>query len=175
MKILIAYATKSGTAAKCASMLAAELPAHEVVLHDLDTGMPDIAGYDFIAVGGSVRMGKLHKKMSEFMSRRHGELAAARTGYFICCGYTDSAQEYIEKNIPADLRASAAVCACFGGELNVKAQKGVDRFILRMIVGSVLDDGKDDGELKTANLPSIMPESIGRFAEVIKASFARSK
>jgi menaquinone-dependent protoporphyrinogen oxidase len=171
MKILIAYSTKSGTTAKCTAMLADKLALHSVKSVNLAKELPDPAEYDFVAIGGPVRFGRLHKKTAEYIEKHKEKLMSRRAGYFIVCGFVDSADEYIEKNIPAELREGASACACFGGELNLKNMKGFDRLITRMMIKVVTDEGKSDGELPTRSLPEIMPESISRFADAIKASF----
>ena len=173
-KILIAYASAAGTTASCAERLARHLDIHEVTLLDLTQQMPaDISEYDFVAVGSCIRMGKLHKQAAAFIDKFGPALEKTNTGYFICCGYTDSTEEYLYKNIPDRLLDSARISCGFGGELNVKAQKGFfDRFVVRMVRNSVLDDGAHDGEMRTANLPSVNPEEISRFAAAIKDSFS---
>ncbi len=174
-KILIAYASRTGTTAACAERLARHLETHEVTLCDLTEKMPtDISEYDFVAVGSCIRMGKLHKRAASFIDKFGPALKKTAAGYFICCGYTDSTEEYLYKNIPAELLDSAAIYCGFGGELNVRAQKSFfDRMVVRMVRNSVLEDGAHDGEMRTANLPSVNPESISRFASAVKRSFEK--
>ncbi len=171
MKILIAYVSKSGTTKKCAGMLAEKLPTHNVTIANLEKENPDISGYDFVAVGGPVRYGKLCGEMAQYISRNAEELKKIRAGYFITCGYVDSGDEYIHKLISPDLIERADAAACFGGELILKNLKGWDRFVARIIVSYVLDDGKRDGEEKVRSLPEIMPDSISRFADAIAERF----
>ncbi len=175
-KILIAYASVAGTTAACAERLARHLDIHEVTLCDLTAKMPaDLSEYDFVAVGSCIRMGKLHRRAAAFIDKFGPALKQANAGYFICCGFTDSTDEYLYKNIPEELLDRAQVCCGFGGELNIKAQKGFfDKMVVRMVRNSVLDDGAHDGEMRTANLPSVNPEAISRFADAVKDSFSRT-
>jgi menaquinone-dependent protoporphyrinogen oxidase len=174
MKILIVYATRTGTTKSCAELLAAKLSKHDVTLADitLSGSMPDPSGYDFVAVGSPVRYGKLHGRVDGYLKAYGEKLKNTRAGYFICCGYVDSGDEYISKLIPQDLLASASAAECFGGELNLKKQKGIDRFITRLMINYVLDEGKRDGEMPERSLPEIMTDSISRFADAVKASMA---
>ena len=174
-KILIAYASNTGTVADCARRLGSHLDTHEVTLCDLTEQMPtDISEYDFVAVGSCIRMGKLHKRAASFINNFEFALKNTAAGYFICCGYTDSTEEYLYKNIPAELLDSAEIYCGFGGELNVRKQKNFfDRMVVRMVRNSVLDDGAHDGEMRTANLPSVNPDSISRFAGAVKRSFEK--
>ena len=47
MKLLIAYASKSGCAREMAALLAEQLPRHEVTLCDLACEQPDPAAFDY--------------------------------------------------------------------------------------------------------------------------------
>jgi menaquinone-dependent protoporphyrinogen oxidase len=173
-KILIAYASKSGTVRTCAEKLAKELDGYSIDIVDLNENMPkDIDGYDFVAVGSSVRMGKLQPHAASFIDRFEPTLKKMRAGYFICCGFTDSADEYFSKNISSELLDRAVAYECFGGELDPKKHKGFDRFVVRAVKNSVLDEGAHDGEMRTANLPAIEPESISRFASYVRRSFVK--
>ncbi len=168
MKILIAYATKTGTTEKCARMLAGNLPSHEVTLANLSESVPATDGYDLVVVGSPVRFGKLHKKVTEYLTVNREKLKAVRAGYFITCGFVDSGEEYIAKLIPDDLLGCASAVECFGGELILKKQHGFDRVLTRLMINYILDEGKHDGEAKERSLPDIMPDSISRFADAVK-------
>ena len=65
MKTLIAYASKTGTAEKCARMLAERLP--DATLCDLCKEKPDPGAYDQVIVGGGVRMGALHVDARQYL------------------------------------------------------------------------------------------------------------
>ena len=53
MKVLIAYASKSGTAAKCARLLADEFADATVI--ELGRESASLSSFDVIVVGGSIR------------------------------------------------------------------------------------------------------------------------
>ena len=65
MKTLIAYASKTGTAEKCARMLAERIP--DSTLCDLCKEKPDPSAYDQVIVGGGVRMGALHVDARQYL------------------------------------------------------------------------------------------------------------
>lgn len=174
MRVLIAYASVSGTTRKCAEMLGAYLAGCDVTLADLTEERPDPCEFDFIAVGSPVRMGKLHPAAESYIRHCGTDMLNVRCGFFICCGYIDSADEYIGRLIPENLLEHAEVAVCFGGELDIKAQKRfLDRMILRMVRKFVLDDGGRDGELNRSILPEIMPDSIRRFADTVRKTGPR--
>lgn len=177
MKILIAYASRSGTTARCAQLLSDVLTqrgAHEVELCDLEkNGLPELGGYDFVALGSSVRYGKLLPAVRSFMVKNAPTLRSLRVGYFICCGYTDSAPEYLGKLIPPELAHAAVTMASFGGVVEPARLRGLDRLMARMILGAITDSGEEEGLFKVAHLPEIDPDSISRFADAIKLSFRK--
>lgn len=177
MKILIAYASRSGTTAHCAQLLSDVLTqrgAHEVELCDLEqNSRPELLGYDFVALGSPVRHGKLLPAVRSFMDKNASVLQSLRAGYFICCGYTDSAPEYLGKLIPPELADSAVTVASFGGVVDTSRLRGLDRLTARMILGAITDSGEEEGLVKVAHLPEINPDSISRFADAIKLSFRR--
>lgn len=179
MKILIAYASRSGTTASCAQLLSDQLTqrgAHEVELCNLDRGGSPtltLAEYDFVALGSPVRYGKLLPAVRSFMDKNASVLRSLRAGYFICCGYTDSAPEYLHKLIPPELAHTAVTVASFGGVVNVAKLRGLDRLMARMMIGAITDAGEEEGLVKVAHLPEINPDSISRFADAIKLSFRK--
>ena len=153
MKILIAYASKTGTTAKCAKMLAEYLPEADFV--DLTVIKPNIDDYDLIVIGGSVRMGYLHKTAGVFINEHQQQLLNKNTAYFFCSGFTDNIDEVIKENFPDQIAAKAIAIDSFGGELDVDKQKGIDRFVAKMVIKKVS---------KQSLLPCIYPERIKRFA-----------
>ncbi len=174
MKILIAYATRSGTTAECARMLAAQLSVQQVELCDIEhESCPAPGDYDFVVLGAPIRYGKLHPAMRSFMRGHEAVLAGVRLGVFICCGYTDSAPEYLNKLIPPTVAERATIMASFGGRVVPAEQHGMDRLMARMIIGAITDSGEEEGLVKVAHMPEIDPDSISRFADAIKQSFGK--
>jgi len=54
MRILIGYASKTGTAKICAEMLCEELRGQEVTVADLEREQPSLQEYDVVILGASV-------------------------------------------------------------------------------------------------------------------------
>lgn len=130
MKTIIAFASKTGTTEKCARRLAGILDDAKIV--DLTKETPTITSYDLIVVGGSIRMGTLHKSAKEFIEANQDQLERKKIAFFICNGFLDQAAEALEKNIPSALRKKALAVASFGGELDVTKQKGMDKMMLKL-------------------------------------------
>ncbi|MEE0969398.1 MAG: flavodoxin domain-containing protein [Clostridia bacterium] len=163
MKILIAYATKTGTTKECAMLLADEFHQHEVEIIDLSLSSPCISKYDIAIVGGSIRMGKLDKRVYNFLQENKSTLDKTKTAYFICNGLNEdnNVREYFKKCFPSGLIESAVIYDSFGGEFKVEKQKGLDKFIVKMIL-------KANEENDEFEKPNILTEAIGRFADKIK-------
>ncbi len=157
MKILIAYAGKSGTTEKCAKLLGEKLPGASVVNLNLET--PEIGGFNTVIVGGSIRMGQLHKKAKNFIEQNSQSLKTKRTAYFICCGFTGNAPKLFSDNFSKELLDRAVDHECFGGEMKLENLHGFDRFIAGMVAKS--------GEGKNTPPPQISYENIGRMAAKI--------
>ena len=157
MKILIAYASTSGTAAKCARLLAEECDDATVI--ELGRESASLASFDVIVVGGSIRMGMLHKDAKRFLEKNHDALLAKPCAYFICCADESGVDTYFKDNFPHDLLAASLGYASFGGDTELKRQKGLDRLILRLAMKQKAPDGQQ---------ASILYEHIHALAERIK-------
>ena len=125
MKILIGYYTKSGTTAKCAELLKKQFHNHTTELVDLATAQPHLEDYDTVLLGAPIRMGRMDKRFRAYLKANERALGEVRLGIFACCGATELAGEVMERSVPKSLAAHAIAQDSFGGELNVKAQKGL--------------------------------------------------
>ncbi len=157
MKILIAYAGKTGTTEKCARLLAEKLPDAAAV--DLNLQTPQVASFDTVVVGGSIRMGQLHSKVKNFLVQNTQSLKSKKTAYFICCGSAENASAFFANNFPKELLERACGCECFGGEMKIENMHGVTRLMTKMILKSSAE--------KNVPPPQIIYENIGKLAEEI--------
>lgn len=158
MKILIAFAGKSGTTEKCARLLAGRLPG--AVVADLTRETPRVEAFDTVVVGGAIRAGRLHAKARKFLEQNAGVLQEKRTAFFLCCASAEQAPSYFRSNIPGKQLEHAVCYECFGGEMDSEKQHGLDRLIVKMI--SKASPGTP--------APKILPEAIDRLAAGLKKS-----
>ena len=158
MKTLIAYASNTGVTFECASKLAKLLP--NCTLSDLTKERPDPRDYDCVVIGSSIRMGAIHKRAAEYLEGCEEILAAKRLGIFICCGSDEKADEYFKNNLPQSL-LNHSVKISFGGRLDTLHAKGLDRFMIKIMLKSMAKDGKE---------MAFYPERIGEFARQIVAT-----
>ena len=116
MKILIIYASVTGTSKKCVDILKNNLAGHSVTVRDLEgekVSEESLSDYDTVIVGGPVRYGKLHKSVQRFIKEREDELSAHRTAYFLCAAYADRIDDYFEDFLTDRQRKNAVQCFVF--------------------------------------------------------------
>ena len=157
MKTVICYGTKTGTAGECAKKLKALLP--DAVLCDIEKDKVTLSEYDCIVVGGSIRMGQLHKAAKNFIVKNADLLKQKRCAFFICNGFLDQAEGFLIQNIDKELLEHALCAASFGGKLELEKLKGMDKFIAKAVTNSM----KDNPDA----VPKIHEENIREFAKVL--------
>lgn len=120
MNILIAYASRYGTTARCANILEEKLveKGHKVTVADLKENKKiDPAAFDLIAVGGSFVAFRMNSFVTKFVKRNLRTLLEKRVGVFMC-GADNIWEDEIKKGFPAELLDKAAAKAYFGYEMN---------------------------------------------------------
>jgi len=163
MKILIAYAGKSGGSREMCLLLASLLPNHEVVLSDLVGAPISPVGFDYIVLGGAVRFGKLHRAVRTYIKEHGSAVEVIPHTLFLCCAFADQFENYAEMLFPAALLESAEEIGYFGGELNSAKQRGFDKIIVRMMRSAIRDSEDDE-----AMLPGLLPEHVRMLADRLR-------
>lgn len=154
MKTLIIYASKTGTTEKCAKNISTQLKDATAV--NIYTQNEDINRYDLIVIGSPIRMGMIDKKIKNFLLKNIECLKFKKTAYFICCGFNENWKKYYEQNIPKDLLDSAITYDTFGGEMDIENQKGLDKFIAKMVSKTV--DGNKEIKILNENIDRFIKE-----------------
>lgn len=163
MKILIAYAGKSGTCARAAQDLAALLPQFEVTVADLTGNTVPPLGFDYVLLGGAVRYGKPHRAVRKYARKYENMLEHLPYSLFLCCAYPDFLETFAGRGFPAGVLENAENLLYFGGELDPSAQKGWERLIVRSMRTAITEDEDGDGVL-----PGYLPEHVRLFAEKLR-------
>jgi len=159
MRTLIIYASKTGTTEKCARNLQSRI-GNASVVNILEQKI-DLSSFDLVIFGSPIRMGKINKKIKKFIDKNKVLLKTKKTAYFICCGFVDDYRKYFANNIPKELLESAIIYDNFGGELDSRNQKGIDKIIVKIM--SKTEAGKK--EIKISN------ENIDEFINRINQSY----
>ena len=166
MNILIAYASKSGTTKEAAEMLAKLLTNHTVTLADLEKTAPVPGDFDYIVLGGPIRMGKAHKALRSYLAGFDEALCKIPHTLFLCCSIPHQFEHYLECTFSDELRESAEDALYFGGELNLSKQRGFDKLIVRMIRNSIEQSAEEEDE--DAVIPGLLPEHIRMLADRLR-------
>lgn len=168
MKILIIYSTKGGVSKECADILYSKLcGSFEVSVYDINDTPPSPDGFDVAVIGGSVRFGKLNKKLKSYLRTHSQKLSNINTALFICCGFTDSFEDYASMQFPKQIIPSLGI-HFFGGELKPQKLKGIDKWIVKTLRADMLNDDFEAPDPDKSPLPEIIPENIHRLADRIR-------
>ncbi len=163
MKILIAYASKTGSTREMATMLASCLPNHEVTLTDVAEEQVAPDGFDYAVLGGPIRMNRMHKAMRKYLTAHAEALAAMPHTLFLCCAFPDQFDHYVGVAFPRVLIDSAEDTVYFGGDLSLSRRRGFEKIICRMLRNAIRE-GEEDGLV----LPGLLPEHVRLLADRLR-------
>ena len=175
MKILILYATKNGATRECAEMLVEMLEKRHtvtVISANEATTLPSPEGFDVAVIGSSVRMGAINKKIKKYLKTNLQALSEIHTAFFLCCGFADNFEEYIDMHVPKKLKLSLGT-HYFGGEMKPEKLRGIDKLIIKMVRSSIHDKNFENSSLDQIALPELLPESIARLSDSIRDIMAK--
>lgn len=164
MKILIAYAGKTGGTAQMCRLLKEHLPAFDVEVADLAKTTPDPSCFDYVVFGGAVRMAKLPRAARLYQKANEAALSLVPHTVFLLCAFADQFENYAERVFSKRVLESADELVYFGGELDLSKQKGIDKLLVRMMRNSVLESEDND-----ATLPGLLPEHVRLLADTLRA------
>ena len=168
MKLLIVYASYTGTTEECAHRLAARLSSLTPTVVSLTERMPDVSAYDTVILGSAVRFSKLHPAARRFLKEQGETLALRDVGIFLCCAFAHDFDRYYEKLIPAAVRARCFAHLNFGGTLRGGQKSLWERLLVRRMRAYLIESDIEDGEY-TPTLPSLLPENVDVMANYVRA------
>ena len=162
MKILIVYAGKTGGSRSMCELLASLLPRQEVTLFDVlnEKTHPVLGDFDYVVLGGAIRMARLPRPMRDYLKKHGAELAAMPHTLFLCCAFPEQFENYAEMVYPKDVLENADECLYFGGELDISKQRGFDKIVVRMMRNAIRESEDAD-----AMLPGLLPEHVRLLAD----------
>ncbi len=137
MKTAIIYISRHGTTEKVSSRIAAKFPNEEVDIVNLrKQKLNDLTPYKRVIIGGSIHMGKVHKKTSLFIEKYHKELLQKDLALFLCCMEKDRvAQEQFDLAFPEDIRNKAISKGLLGFEYVFEKMSFIEKVMLKKITG----------------------------------------
>lgn len=157
MKTVICYASKTGTTMECAKTLKNMIPG--AVLCDIEKEKISLSEYDCIVIGGSIRMGRLHKAARKFIHENTEILKQKSYAFFICNAFLEQTEAFLIQNIGKEILEHALCATSFGGKIELEKLKGMDKFIAKAVGNGM----KNNPEA----IPKIQESNITEFASVI--------
>jgi menaquinone-dependent protoporphyrinogen oxidase len=160
-KVLVAFATGTGTTREVAEAIGAELTAagHTVEVKNVSE-TKDIDDYDAVVAGTPVMMGMINGRFKRFVRRNARRLATKKVVWFLVCGFMNDPTEENVRNARKRLDAiqklagnvPAVDTAMFGGAVKTE---GADFRRMNPILKSIarkvaadLEDGRDWDAIK---------------------------
>ena len=74
MKSIIIYSTKYGSTEKASELLKENMKGEVDLVNIMKETVPDIKGYDNVIFGGSVYIGKIQKKLTNYINENIDEI-----------------------------------------------------------------------------------------------------
>jgi menaquinone-dependent protoporphyrinogen oxidase len=137
MKTSIVYMSKHGTTEKVVNIISEHLTRQSYDVFNLkDNKNPDISGYDFVIIGGSIHAGMVQKRVKQFCVNNASLLMAKKVGLFLCCMEVgEKATLQFNNAYPVELREHAFYSGLMGGECLTDKMNFFERNMVRMAVG----------------------------------------
>ena len=141
--ILILYSTTDGHTVKICRTIQSvvEQHGHEVKLYSIDnTSLPNLENFEKIVVGASIRYGKHHKRVFDFIARNESILKNKTSAFFsvnVVARKPDKNQPdtnpYMQKFLQ-QVSWQPDELAVFAGKIDYQKYRFFDRFMIRLIM-----------------------------------------
>lgn len=136
MKTAIIYISKHGTTFKIASKISEKLSGEVHLINLEKTKMKTLDEFDRIIIGGSIHMGKIHKRTAAFINKFYNDLMLKELGLFLCCMETgDKAKEQFNNAFPTELRNHAKSTGLMGFEYLLEKMGFIEKMMVKKITG----------------------------------------
>lgn len=156
MKSVIIYATKYGCTEKAANILKQKMSGDVILVNIMQEKISSLEGYDIVILGGSIYIGKIQKKLTEYITNNLTEILKKKVGLFICAGQKEDIRlKELETAFPTELYNQAVVKDIFGYEFDFEKLNFLDRLIVRKVSGI------------TESKFELSSEAIERFAKLM--------
>jgi len=134
MKTLIIYASKYGTTEDCAFELKNQIKGETKLINMKENSKTvDIDEFDNIIIGCSIYMTRISLEIFNFCEQNLQKLLDKKVGIFLCCGFLEQFQEYLNQNFPKELLENAVISQHFGAEARVSKMKFITKCMFRAL------------------------------------------
>lgn len=155
MKTLIIYASRTGTTEKAVQMIAEKLKETPDIINIGAVKKTDLSGYDFILVGGPIKMGRLYKSVKQFLAKNRAVLMTKRFGLFLACGYPQELENYFKVILDDAMREHAEVLTDIGYAYYLENMGPVEQRVVMQLANT------------QKSIEAYKPEAIQKIADVI--------
>ncbi|MDF2674454.1 MAG: flavodoxin [Clostridiales bacterium] len=168
MNTLVIYASKHGTAKKCASEVSQRLTG-KVDLCNIKSGkLPELSQYERVIIGGSIYVGKIQKDISDFCLNNLGLLKQKKLGLYLCCSNKKEFDTELKNAFPQELISTAAAVENFGGEFNFKEMNFLERAAIKMVSKGMAKEDPSMAQMDMKKSVSmLLQDNIDRFIELM--------
>ena len=138
MSSLILFASRHGSVANAALILAGIIDSEVLVAQFGMDEIPDISRFDSVMIGGSIYIGKVQKEVKAFCESNIDELNGKNLGIFICAGEEnpEKRETTLKGNFPSLLLDSANAKGWFGREVHIEDMGFLEKLALRFAKGT---------------------------------------
>ena len=161
-KILVAYASKRGSAQQAAEWIAEELGDQTDLINLYDQPSPSLEPYEVIVLGSGMEAGSVYPPLKKFIKKNEEKLAAKKVCLFIThFAEGEGIEEDFRTAFSEDFLAKALVRAGMGGRLELKKVSFLARPIMKMIAKQQRVD--------ITNYDNLSQQSCIDFARAVRA------
>jgi len=158
MKSIIIYATKYGSVEKAAKMLKSKMNSNVTSVNIMKEAVPNLDHYDIVILGGSIYVGKIQKKLTDYIAKHLPLLLNKKVGLFICAAQSEPVRtQELESAFSSELYNHATAKEAFGYEYRFEKLNFLDKLMVRVIAG-----------VKTSQ-SDLCEEKIENFAKAISS------
>lgn len=156
MKGIIIYATKYGCTEKVVKMLQSKIPIEVKTVNVEKEKITDLTEFDIIILGGPIYIGKIPKKLSDFIQENREILKSKKLALFLCAGEQDvtNMENLLLTAYSEELYNHAITREVVGGELHLSKLDFITRIMLRVVKGIK----KDYSRLSEAKINKLAKE-----------------
>lgn len=134
MKTLILYMSHHGTTEKVAEKINSLLGYNTAKVVNLrTTEPPSLDNFEKVIIGGSVHMGRIQPKITQWCEDHIDTLLTKEVGLFMCCMDREHEQEEFERSYPPALIEHAKATSIFGGELLFDKMNFIEKLVVKTV------------------------------------------
>jgi menaquinone-dependent protoporphyrinogen oxidase len=171
VKTLVIYASKHGSAEKCAAKLSERLSEETYLCNLKDGKIPELLQYERIIIGGSIYAGRIQREVSEFCINNINELMGKKLGFYICCMNKGASETQLKDAFPQELFNNAIAKESFGGEFKFRDMNFMEKTITKMISKVLAKDNPDIPAIDMKkDLSLLSEEKIDKFAGLMNST-----